>query len=208
MNGHPPLRIGLTGGIGSGKSTVSAYFQELGVPVVDADEIARALVEPSAPGLAPVTEAFGPDILDAAGRVDRARLRRIVFAEPARRRQLEAILHPLVREEIRRRVQDLTGGYCVIAIPLLVESGQSDLVDRVLVIDVPEEVQRQRVAQRAAWSEQDAERAIRAQASRADRLRVADDVISNEADLPALRQAVARLHERYLALAKRPPPSA
>lgn len=208
MNGHPPLRIGLTGGIGSGKSTVSAYFQELSVPVVDADDIARALVEPGAPGLAPVIEAFGPDILDATGRVDRARLRRIVFAEPARRRQLEAILHPLVREEIRRRVQGLTGGYCVIAIPLLVESGQSDLVDRVLVVDVPEEVQRQRVAQRTAWSEQDAERAIRAQASRADRLRAADDVISNEADLPALRQAVVRLHECYLALAKRRPPSA
>lgn len=202
MNASPPLRIGLTGGIGSGKSTVSAYFRELGTPVIDADDIARALVEPDGLGLAPVVAAFGPNILDAAGRLDRARLRRLVFADPARRRQLEAILHPLVREEIRRRVRELRAAYCIIAIPLLVEIGQFDQIDRVLVVDVPEDTQRRRVAMRPGWSEEDAERAIAAQASRAERLRAADDVLSNEAALPALREAVARLHENYLAQAK------
>ncbi|MDR2877367.1 MAG: dephospho-CoA kinase [Chromatiales bacterium] len=206
MNDHPllrpPLRIGLTGGIGSGKSTVSAYFQELGIPVIDADDIARALVAPGAPGFAPVLTAFGPDILDAQGQLDRTRLRRIIFADPAQRRELEAILHPLVRAQIRECVQELSAPYCIIAIPLLIETGQSDQVDRVLVIDAPEDVQLARVMTRPGWSAQDAKRVIRSQASRAERLRAADDIIANTSDLPALQLAVAQLHQRYLTLTK------
>ena len=195
-----PLRIGLTGGIGSGKSTVSGRFAGLGVPVIDADEIARELVAPGAPGLAPVVAAFGTGILDEAGLLDRARLRRIVFADPARRRELEAILHPLVRQEIQRRVLEISAPYCIVAIPLLVETGQADLVDRVLVVDAPEALQRSRLAARAGWTEDDVEAAIRSQAPREARLRAADDVIVNDADLTALRQAVERLHARYLTL--------
>lgn len=195
-----PLRVGLTGGIGSGKSTVSEYFARLGVPVIDADRIARALVEPGAPGLAQVVAAFGPGILDRAGRLDRARLRRIVFADPDRRRELESILHPLVRREIQERLQACSGSYCIVSIPLLLETGQADLVDRVLVVDSPEELQRSRIAARPGWTAEDADAAIRSQAPREDRLRAADDVIVNDADLPSLQQAVERLHARYLAL--------
>lgn len=194
-----PLRIGLTGGIGSGKSTVSAYFAALGVPVIDADDIARGLVEPGAPGFRPVVAAFGSEILDVAGRIDRARLRRMVFAEPALRRRLESILHPLVREEVRRRLP-AGAGYCIVAIPLLIETSQADLVDRVLVVDCPEDLQRSRVARRPDWNEADAEAVIRSQAGREERLRAADDVIVNDSDLPALREAVGRLHSRYVDL--------
>ncbi len=204
MNGTParPLLVGLTGGIGSGKSTVSGCFSRLGVDVIDADDIARALLAPGAPGLAPVLAAFGSDLLGADGALDRARLRRIVFADAAQRRRLEAILHPLVWQSIAESVAAAAGPYCIVSVPLLVETGSTGRVDRVLLIDCPEELQRRRIAARPGWSAADAEAAMGSQATRAERLGVADDVILNDRGLTELEQAVARLHRQYLRLAR------
>lgn len=196
-----PLRIGLTGGIASGKSTVSGRFAQLGVPVFDADDIARALVEPGATGYGPVVEAFGEGILTGDGRIDRRRLRKVVFDDPDARRRLEAILHPLVRDELARRIDACTAPYCIAAVPLLIEAAQTDLVDRVLVVDAPEELQRTRLLQREGWSAEEADAVIRAQASRADRLAAADDVIENAGGVGDLLRAVDDLHARYRALA-------
>jgi dephospho-CoA kinase len=200
---HFPLRIGLTGGIGSGKSTAAAHFARLGVPVIDTDEIARELVEPGTEGFDAVLAAFGRGILTVDGVIDRAALRRLVFAEEARRLHLESLLHPLIRQEVRRRVNTTSSPYCIIAIPLLIETGQADLVDRVLVIDVPEDVQRQRAAARPGWSVEDVDRVMRSQAGREARLRAADEVILNDADVAALQGEVERLHARYLELARK-----
>lgn len=199
--GRRPLRVGLTGGIASGKSTVSRRFAHHGVPVFDADDIARELVEPGAAGYAAVVDAFGDDILDAGGRIDRPRLRRIVFAAPDLRRRLESILHPLVRDELGRRLAACDAPYCIAAVPLLIESGQRDLVDRVLVVDAPEELQRARLRERGGWSPADADAAIGAQIDRAGRLAAADDVILNARGVGDLLQAVDDLHARYLGLA-------
>ena len=204
MSSRTPLRIGLTGGIGSGKSTAAAQFAQLGIPVIDTDEIARQLVEPGAAGFVAVLAAFGREILTADGRIDRAALRRLVFVDEQRRLQLESLLHPLIRQEVRRRVEDTSAPYCIIAIPLLVETGQRDLVDRVLVIDAPEELQRQRAAARPGWSAEDVDRVMRSQAGREARRQVADDLILNDGDITALQEAVVRLHARYLELARSP----
>lgn len=204
MPPHTPLRIGLTGGIGSGKSTAAAEFARLGVPIIDTDEIARQLVEPGAAGYEAVLAAFGRGILTAEGTIDRAALRRIVFADERERRRLEALLHPLIRQEVRRRAEAAATPYCIIAIPLLVETGQRDLVDRVLVIDAPEELQRQRAAARPGWSAEDVDRVMRSQAGREARRQVADDLILNDGDITALQEAVVRLHARYLELARSP----
>jgi dephospho-CoA kinase len=198
------LRVGLTGGIGSGKSTAAALFAGHGVPVIDADEIARQLVTPGQPAYEQVLKTFGSDIIDTGGRLDRDRLRRIVFADPEQRKRLEAILHPLVRREIQRQTQRLQTAYCIIVIPLLIEANQRDLVDRVLVIDVDEGLQLQRVAARSQLTEDEIRKIIDAQLSRNERLRHADDVILNNTDLGELRISVDTLHERYLALARPP----
>jgi dephospho-CoA kinase len=197
-----PLRIGLTGGIASGKSAVAAEFQRAGVPVVDTDALAREVVEPGQPALAAVVAEFGPSILDAAGHLDRRRLRAIVFADPARRRALEAILHPAIRSLQRARVAATNAPYVVIAIPLLVESGaRGDDVDRVLVVDCPRETQRARLLARDGETPAGAEAILSAQATREARLAAADDIIDNSGALAELRPAVAALHARYLALA-------
>jgi dephospho-CoA kinase len=195
------LRIGLTGGIGSGKSTASSLFEQLGVPVIDADAIAREMVAPGQPGLDAVRQAFGPDAIGADGTLDRAWLRARVFAEPDERQRLEELLHPLIREAIRARVQQLAAPYCILAIPLLVEKGWRSEVDRVLVIDAPVEQQIARTASRDRMRTEDVERILAAQASREERLAAADDVLCNEGDLNALRERVTLLHQRYLRLA-------
>jgi dephospho-CoA kinase len=205
MNGTQarPLLIGLTGGIGSGKSLASGYFSRLGAEVTDADEIVRALLAPGAPGLAPVLDAFGEGLLDEDGALDRARLRRLIFADAGQRRKLEAILHPLVWQEIDRHLERPSDApYRIVSVPLLVETGSTGRVDRVLLIDCPEELQRSRVAGRPGWSEADAEAAMRSQATREERRRAADDVILNDRGPVELEQAVARLHENYLRLAR------
>lgn len=196
------LIIGLTGGIGSGKSTAARYFAELGVPVVDADRIARELVEPGRPALDEIVQAFGTGILDARGRLRRDTLRHIVFAEPRRRKALEAILHPRVKEAMRRRLAVLDGSYCIAVIPLLVETGQRDLVDRVLVIDVPKPLQIERVRHRDGMSNDEISAIIQSQAGAQDRLAAADDVISNTGDVEDLKRVVRDLHRYYSELSR------
>ena len=200
------LRIGLTGGIASGKSTVAQRFSALGVPVIDADEAARAVVQPGQPGLAKVIEKFGEGMLTADGQLDRRALRDRVFSDPAARKDLEAILHPLIQADMERRAAQATGPYLVMAIPLLVEGGRrkgggQKRIDRILVVDVDEGIQLQRVMARDSSSLEQAQAILAAQASRADRLNAADDVLTNAGTVSDLHQAVDRLHERYLRLA-------
>ncbi len=194
------LVVGLTGGIGSGKSTVAAHFARLGVPVIDADDISRALVAPGQPALDEVSAAFGTDLLDAHGVLDRARLRRIVLADPEQRRRLEGILHPRVRLEMSRRLGEIKAPYCILSIPLLIETGQTDRVDRILVVDCPESLQRSRVSTRNHWTAADIDAMIAVQATRSQRLQAADDVLVNDGDIESLQHNIADLHRQYLAL--------
>ena len=195
------MRIGLTGGIGSGKTEVSRYFGTLGVPIIDTDTIAHELVARGQPALAEIAARFGSEILDAHGNLDRARLRGVVFADPARRRQLENILHPRIRDRALALAEQCDAAYCIIVIPLLVESGQDYPLDRILVVDVPTEVQYRRVARRDGISREQIASILAAQADRATRLRAADDVIVNVGDLDALHRNIDALHLRYLKLA-------
>jgi dephospho-CoA kinase len=198
-------RVALTGGIASGKSTVAELFAEFGVPVIDTDRIAREVVEPGRPALAAVVEAFGPAVLAADGTLDRRRLRERVFADVGERRRLEAILHPAIRAEMERQSRAAGGAYQLLVIPLLAEGGRRDHVDRVLLVDAPESAQLERLVQRDGVTREQAEAALRAQASREQRRAVADDVLDNTGDPAALRAQVAALHERYLGLARGDP---
>jgi dephospho-CoA kinase len=195
------FKVGLTGGIGSGKSAAAALFARLGAEVIDTDLLSRELVEPGQPALAEIAAAFGKEVLDGAGRLDRAALAARVFDQPEARRRLEAILHPRIRDAMLARAAASNAPYVLCVIPLLVETGQQSLVDRVLVVDVPEAVQRTRVAARDGMDPQRIARVMQAQVDRATRLAAADDVIQNESDLDALEAEVAALHRRYLALA-------
>ncbi|MGD0505393.1 MAG: dephospho-CoA kinase [Steroidobacteraceae bacterium] len=198
------LRIGLTGGIASGKSTVEQRLIELGVPVVNADDSARAVVAHGQTGLAAVVERFGGGVLRPDGELDRPALRNLIFQSPEKRRDLEAILHPLIREHMERQAAGAVGPYLVLSIPLLVESsGARDRVDRILVVDADESQQVQRLMTRDSVSVEQARAVLAAQASRTDRLKVADDVLLNSGSVAELRQAVDRLHQRYLELATR-----
>ena len=195
------LRVGLTGGIASGKSTVSAAFTQLGVPVIDADEVAREVVAPGTPGLQAVVRRFGQQLLDPAGALKRGALRALIFQDPQARHDLEAILHPLIRSRMEALADATTGPYVVMAIPLLVEGGPSDRVDRILVVDADESAQVQRVQARDHVDDSQARAILAAQASRAQRLSVADDVLENRGTVAELRQAVEKLHGHYLQLA-------
>lgn len=198
-----PFVIGLTGGIGSGKSAAADEFARLGATLVDTDEIARALTAPAGTAIEAVRAAFGDDCIDASGAMDRAKVRAQVFADPAARRRLEGILHPLIRRESAARVAAATGAYVVLVVPLLVESADYRArVDRVLAIDCPVELQVSRVRARSGLSEDEARRIIAAQVSRETRLAAADDVIDNSDTLEALHAQVRRLHQRYLELAR------
>jgi dephospho-CoA kinase len=196
-----PFRVALTGGIASGKSTVADHFRALGVPVIDTDVIAREVVEPGQPALAAITAAFGPEVLDAEGRLDRRRMRAQIFADPDARRRLEAILHPAIRAEMERQSRAAGGAYQVLVIPLIAEGGRRDHVDRVLLVDVPEALQVERLMTRDGVSREQAQASLAAQASRAARLAMADDVVQNTARVDDLRAQVAALHENYLQLA-------
>lgn len=193
--------MGLTGGIGSGKSAAAEEFARLGATVVDTDLIAHELTAAGGKAIEPVRQRFGDAAIGAGGAMDRAWMRERAFSDPQAKKDLEAILHPMIREESWRRIDAATGAYVVHAVPLLVESGDfRQRVDRVLVIDVPEALQVTRVRARSGLAE-DAIRAImRTQASRAERLAAADDVLDNSGTLDALRQGVRALHEKYLQL--------
>ncbi|MEI7869658.1 MAG: dephospho-CoA kinase [Candidatus Methylumidiphilus sp.] len=196
------LKIGLTGGVGCGKSTVAGLFAGKGVPVFDADQIARELVEPGQVAFAAIVAEFGEDILEH-GRINRAKLRDRVFANPLERQTLEAIIHPLVYQALVDRVECLDGPYCIFAIPLLVETGRLDFVDRILVVDCHPDQQYERVRQRDGLDEAAIGRIIQAQAKRGERLAVANDVIENTGLIKQLRVQVEKLHEAYLTLAPR-----
>ncbi|WP_126453542.1 dephospho-CoA kinase [Sulfuriflexus mobilis] len=189
--------IGLTGGIASGKSAVAAEFASLGAPVIDADLIARELVEPGMPALAKVCQRFGHSILLENGELDRAALREIIFDDAQARHDLEAILHPLIRQTIEQRLTTLDACYCIVVIPLLAESGAWPILDRVLVVDCPEALQRQRLQQRDQVDEALAERILAAQASREERRARADDVIDNSGSREQLQSAVRQLDGQY-----------
>lgn len=198
------LVIGLTGGIGSGKSAASDRFQARGVTVVDADVCAREVVEPGEPALQAIAAHFGAEVLQADGGLDRRRLRDIVFANSAERTWLEQLLHPRIRERIQQHLASAQSPYALLVSPLLFEAKQNSLVDRVLLIDVPEALARQRAAARDGVPESQIEAIMKVQMARDERQTRADDIVLNDSDLETLHQRVDALHERYLALTRQP----
>jgi dephospho-CoA kinase len=198
-----PFTVALTGGIASGKSAAAEYFAALGASLIDADVIARELVAPGSAALAEIVAVFGSDVLDANGALDRRAMRARVFADARARAQLDAILHPRVHRTLRERASLVKGPYALLVIPLLVESGHYDWVDRVVVVDVPRAVQRMRLLARDGITAQLADAMLDAQASREQRLAVADDVIENSGTLAELETQVNALHQRYVKLVQR-----
>ena len=199
------MRIGLTGGIASGKSVVADRFTELGVPVIDADLAARAVVASGTPGLAKVIKRFGVGLIGPTGELNRRAIRELIFNDPAARRDLEGILHPLIRAHMELSAGSAAGPYIVMAIPLLVEGGARDRVDRILLVDIDEGLQLERLMARDRCSIDEARAIVASQANRSARLAAADDVVTNDGSVTDLRQAVDDLHERYLQLAVRRP---
>jgi dephospho-CoA kinase len=195
--------VGLTGGVASGKSLVAGMFVKLGAELVDTDQIAREIVAPGEPGLAAVRDAFGAGIVDARGELDRVALRKLVFADPAKRDTLERLLHPLIRARTLERIAAATGPYTIVAVPLLVETDFGRHVDRVAVVDCPESLQLERLMRRDGLPRAEALAMIAAQTDRKSRLRAAHDVIDNGGDREVTRRQVAQLHQIYLGLAQR-----
>lgn len=196
------LVIGLTGGIGSGKTAASDYLASKGICVVDADLAARIVVEPGQPALAAIRQRFGDGVIQADGALDRRALREIVFADSSARKDLEAITHPAIGAEIVRQLSASTSAYTLLVSPLLLESSQHKLAHRILLIDVPEEVQLRRTASRDRVAEAQVKAIIAAQMPREEKRRRADDIVINDADLAALHQQLDALHETYLKMAK------
>ena len=202
--GARAFRVGLTGGIASGKSTAAKFFGALGVPILDSDQVARDVVEPGQPPLERLVERFGRKILTPDGHLDRPALRDIVFADPMARADLEALTHPAIGAAMEARSAAAGGPYQILVIPLLVEKNLAAHVDRVLVVDCDEELQIRRLRDRDGSTPEQVQAILRAQAPRAARLKAADDVIHNDSDMSAVRDQVAALHARYLDLAARP----
>jgi dephospho-CoA kinase len=197
----PRLVVGLTGGIASGKSLVGAMFVKLGAALIDTDVVAREVVALGQPGLDAVAAEFGPKVLLPSGELNRPALRSLVFADDAKRRTLESILHPLIRSRTRGKLAELEAPYALVAVPLLVETSFGELVDRILVVDCPEPLQLERLTRRDAIPKAEALEMLRAQVDRATRLRAAHDVIDNGGTTDATRRQVELLHQRYLDLA-------
>jgi dephospho-CoA kinase len=196
------IKIGLTGGIASGKTLVAKMFSELGIEIIDADEIARDVVEAGEPAYKAILKHFGPSVVDQKGHLQRHVLRKIVFEQEDERLWLESLLHPLIVAEMEKRLAKIDADYCIIVIPLLVENTQArSLVDRILVVDTHEAMQLRRVMQRDQIDLEAAKKILNAQASRAERLSLADDVLINETDLIDLKEKVFDLHKYYTAIA-------
>ncbi len=196
-----PFRVGLTGGIASGKTTVADTLAKLGAQVIDTDIIAREVVEPGQPALDEIRDAFGDDVFHPDDSLDRRALRKRVFADPEDRRRLEGILHPRIREATMAAAEYLDGAYQVIVVPLLTSSSLAEEMDRILVVDCAEETQISRLLDRDAETEAQARRILAAQSSREERLAIADDIIRNDGSLAELEAATLRIHERYTELA-------
>ncbi len=191
------LKIGLTGGIGSGKSTACEIFSELGVPIIDADIVARKVVQAGMPALQLIKEEFGEDIITKDGLLDRKKVRDQIFTNEIDRKKLENILHPVIYERIVHETENIDSSYCIISIPLLLETEALEIIDRVLIIDVSEKLQLSRASVRDNASLNDIKRIIRTQMSRDNRLAAADDIINNEGDIENLRRQIHDLHEFY-----------
>jgi dephospho-CoA kinase len=196
------LRVALTGGIGSGKSVVSAHFESLGVPVIDADVLAHKMVAPGAPALLEIQKTFGAHLVNPQGQLNRAALREIVFHDPQQRRRLEAILHPPIRQAMESWLKEQTTPYALLVVPLLFETGQESIADRILVVDCDESLQYERVTGRDNVKRAQIQQILASQADRQTRLAGADDVIVNNGGLAELTEATERLHQYYLQLAE------
>jgi dephospho-CoA kinase len=197
-----PFRVGLTGGIASGKSTAAKFFGALGVPIIDTDQLARDVVEPGQPPLERLVERFGPSILTEDGHLDRPALRNIVFSDPKARADLEALTHPAIGAAVEARSAEVGGVYQVLVIPLLVEKSLGSQLDRVVVVDCDEELQIRRLQARDGSTLEQARAILNAQTSRGARLKAAHDVIKNDGDMSAVRDQVEKLHAHYLELAQ------
>lgn len=202
MPTRPALVVGLTGGVASGKSAAAAAFESRGVSVVDTDRLAREVAAPGAEAIGEIRRTFGDDVLDAHGGLDRRAMRRLVFEDEGARRRLEAILHPRIAERLESELAAIRAPWCIVAIPLLVEAGWVERVDRVLVVDAAPERQLTRLMERDGMDEASARRVIDAQASREDRLSVAHDVLDNNGSLEELDALVGRLYSALDALAR------
>lgn len=198
---HRPLVVALTGGIAAGKTQVSTRFEARGVPVIDTDVLAREVVAPGTEGLAAVRATFGEAVINTDGTLDRAALSQRVFSDSEARQQLEAITHPRIRAKVLAALQDINAPYAVVVIPLLAETGWQDLADRILVVDAPTSLQRARLMNRASIDADQAARRLASQASREQRLAMADDVIENSTTPEALDAAVTALDRKYRAFA-------
>ena len=194
--------VGITGGIGSGKSAVSDRFKSLGIKVVDADIASREVVKPGQPALGSIREHFGDKVIQPDGSLDRAQLRALVFANPDERKWLERLLHPSINAYLKSELASAKSPYAILVSPLLMESDQWRFTHRILVVDVPERVQLERTMARDSNDETQVKAIMAAQTSRSARLKSADDVISNDSGFEALDKAVGELHERYLKLAQ------
>lgn len=200
-NNHP-FTVALTGGIASGKTLISDEFARLGVPVIDTDVIAHRIVEPGQPALKEIAKIFGPEIIDVDGRLKRSDLRALIFSDPEARKQLESILHPKIRQVVSEAIHTVKAAYCILVIPLLAEKGSYPNVNRILVIDVEPEKQISRLMARDNCSREQANQALAVQASREQRLKIADDILDNSGSPTQARDEVKALHKKYTKLAE------
>ena len=197
------LVIGVTGGIGSGKSTVAEFLQTQGAAVVDTDHIAHALTAPGGAAISAIAAEFGAEFITPQGAMDRVRMRQLVFSDNSAKSRLEQILHPLIRQQVEQQLQQAQGCYTLLLVPLLVETGAyRQLLDRTLVVDLPETLQISRTMARSGLSEAEVKAIMARQASRDERLQAADDIVRNDTDLKSLQQQLLTLHQRYVALAE------
>ncbi|MCG9650294.1 dephospho-CoA kinase [Vibrio brasiliensis] len=197
------LVIGLTGGIASGKTTVANLFeQEFGIEIVDADVVARQVVEPGSAGLEQITQHFGPEVIEADGTLNRARLREIIFADPSQKEWLNNLLHPMIREQMLQQLETVQSDYALLVIPLMVENNLQSLADKVVVVDVDPETQIQRTVERDQVDQQQAEAIVASQASREQRLAIADYVIKNNTKNQKLLYQITELHKKFLEMCR------
>jgi dephospho-CoA kinase len=196
------LKIGLTGGIGCGKTTATHCFTKLGVPVIDADEVSHALVEPGMPALQQIRQIFGRKTIDHSGSLNRKVLRDIIFSNPIQKKKLESILHPLIYEEMQRRLDCLHNDYVILSIPLLLETKMEHFVDRILIIDCPVKVQIERVISRDKLDTERIQSILDSQVTRQQRILSGDDVIDNSGSIAVLEESIKKLHNSYISLCK------